>query len=436
MNDIAPELLEAVKDKFDFLVENNITIKKLYQKAADGTATYKEANQFALLVGNALAKSYKSELSSDTLPDGKMYYNIARRIFDDTLTNNYSIVADYCQGVQKDLNAKAGLSLPALRAELNEDRLRGISDFASNSEYYDDVAGSVEESVINFTQNVVNDSIQRNAEFQYESGLKSKIIRDGSSDCCEWCSGLIGQYEYPKVDKDVYRRHANCRCTVEYEPSKGKRQNVWSKEFRNIEVDTKYYIKGPLKEANIAAEKVGIADFNKNINGNYAKRAIEEYEKIEKLIGKAYVRSITALDNRASFDGIYEGGRISIKNIVGDNAITRLKDRAKVMKNSGQWSTASEMHTTRHEIGHGILEMIKNTDYDKYISVMNKLTEIYNRENELANANEKGYNDFAAKKLSIYGFDNVNDFFAEAVAEFANNKCRPLAREIVSILGG
>jgi len=233
MTDIAPKLLENIQERFDFLLESNYRLKKLYEQAENGTATYKEANKFALEVGNALAKAYKSELSSDVLPDGKMYYNIAQKIFDDTLKNNHRIVADYCENVQKSLNEKAGISLKAQRPDLDEDRVKGFSELASNADKYDDVAASVEESAINFTQNVVNDFIKKNAEFQYDAGFKAKVIRDSSSDCCSWCDNLVGEYAYPNVPKEVYQRHSYCRCTVEYEPVKGKRQNVHTKEWKN-----------------------------------------------------------------------------------------------------------------------------------------------------------------------------------------------------------
>lgn len=32
-----------------------------------------------------------------------------------------------------------------------------------------------------------------------------------------------GKTTYPDVAKDVYRRHENCRCTVEYDPGGAKR---------------------------------------------------------------------------------------------------------------------------------------------------------------------------------------------------------------------
>ncbi|WP_205422898.1 hypothetical protein [Granulicatella sp. zg-ZJ] len=65
-------------------------------------------------------------------------------------------------------------------------------------------------------------------------GLSPKIIRTHTGNCCDWCRNLAGVYDYPKVPKDVYRRHGNCRCTVDYKPGDGKKQNVWSKKIVDI----------------------------------------------------------------------------------------------------------------------------------------------------------------------------------------------------------
>lgn len=42
---------------------------------------------------------------------------------------------------------------------------------------------------------------------------------------------MKGAYTYPDVSKDVYRRHANCRCIVDYDADDGLRQDVWTKQW-------------------------------------------------------------------------------------------------------------------------------------------------------------------------------------------------------------
>ena len=88
MEDIAPVLLKKIQQDFQNGFDKSSMIKGLYAKVRDGTATYKEANEFALETGELLAKAYRNNISSDVLPDGKLYYNIAQRILNPTLRNN------------------------------------------------------------------------------------------------------------------------------------------------------------------------------------------------------------------------------------------------------------------------------------------------------------------------------------------------------------
>ena len=45
--------------------------------------------------------------------------------------------------------------------------------------------------------------------------------------CCDWCREVVGEYDYPDVSDDVYKRHRYCRCTVEYKAGNGRAQDVW-----------------------------------------------------------------------------------------------------------------------------------------------------------------------------------------------------------------
>ena len=77
----------------------------------------------------------------------------------------------------------------------------------------------------------MDDSIKGNAEFHGKAGMTPKIVRKSTGSCCEWCTNIAGAYDYPNVPKDVYRRHGRCRCTVDYVPNNGKKQNVWTKAW-------------------------------------------------------------------------------------------------------------------------------------------------------------------------------------------------------------
>ena len=90
-----------------------------------------------------------------------------------------------------------------------------------------------EEAIKTNAKSYYDKSVQNNARFQSKSGLRPTIIRTTSGKTCKWCQSLAGTYEYDRVDKDVFRRHANCDCLVVYSPKKGSYQNVYSKEWMN-----------------------------------------------------------------------------------------------------------------------------------------------------------------------------------------------------------
>ena len=223
MEDIAPKLLKAIQVDFQKDFDKSAVISSLYKKVRDGTATYKEVNEFAIEIGDILARAFANNLSSDVLPDGKMYFNIAERILEPTLTNNYDLVVDVAKQVQTDINKKAGIGIKAQIPNLNKDRISGFVNRISSSEQYDDVAWILDEPIRLFSQSIVDDVIQTNAEFQYNAGLSPKIMRISAGKCCEWCNAIVGVYAYPDIPKDVYRRHDYCRCRVEYIAGKEKR---------------------------------------------------------------------------------------------------------------------------------------------------------------------------------------------------------------------
>lgn len=221
MEDITPGLLKSIQDDFQKGFDKSSTISRLYAKVRDGTATYEEANDFAIEVGEILAGAYKKNLSSSVLPDGRMYYNIANRIIAPTMTNNYNLIVAVTKQVQEALNKSAGIGIKAIVPKQNTDRIKGIVDKVSDAENYDDVAWVLGEPIINHAQSIITDSIEANAEFQYDAGLSPKITRTSTGKCCEWCNAVVGIYSYPDVPRDVFRRHDHCRCKVNYIAGKG-----------------------------------------------------------------------------------------------------------------------------------------------------------------------------------------------------------------------
>lgn len=266
--DIVPELLEKIQNEFKNKTEKSKVLTKKILALKAGKVTHLDSNEFAVEVGNILAEVFKNEITEDVLPDNKMYYNIAKRLIEPNMKSNYDLVSDYSRDVQEVLNKESNISLKAIKPELNQDRIDGLVNKICEYDDFKEGKWLLEEPIKNFTQSVVDDTIKTNADFQYKAGLTPKIVRKEVGNCCDWCKEVVGVYEYPDVPKDVYRRHQRCKCTVDYLPGNGKKQDVWSKKWTksdNEEVQERIRFSEELKNQT-KPQKSNHAIYNKMFN--------------------------------------------------------------------------------------------------------------------------------------------------------------------------
>lgn len=237
--DIVPELFDKIDKTFKLKAKESKTIKDKLKVLKNKKADYKDANEFAVEVGKILADTFQDKIKTQDLPDGKMYYNIAKRLIEPNMVRNHDLVSEYSKEVQSILNKQANISIKAQKADLNQDRIDKLVDKITRYDSYEDGKWLLKEPIINFSQSVVDETIKKNANIHYKSGLNPKIIRKEHGNCCDWCKEIVGTYSYPDVPEDIYKRHRYCRCTVDYYPGDGKRQDVWSKKWKNVNEDDK-----------------------------------------------------------------------------------------------------------------------------------------------------------------------------------------------------
>lgn len=319
VKDIVPELLEKIQNEFKNKTEKSKVLKKKILALNAGKATHLDSNEFAIEVGNILADVFKNEITEDVLPDNKIYYNIAKRLIEPNMKNNFDIVSDYSKEVQEVLNKKSNISLKAIKPEMNQDRIDGIVEKISEYDDFEKGKWLLDEPVKNFTQSIVDDTIKTNAEFQYKSGLTPKIVRKEAGNCCEWCKEVVGEYEYPDVPKDVYRRHQRCNCTVDYLPGNGKKQDVWSKKWVDSDSNEEIQERIKLSEDTRETNKLVKLCFRENIEYNaikLSKTKKTEEEIIKKLAGgdetdgSCSSLAFAYIGNKAGFDVLdFRGGK-------------------------------------------------------------------------------------------------------------------------------
>lgn len=233
--DITPALIKSVNKAFEENYNSSPIINKLLQKGEN--ITYKDAYRYAEQVGTARAMAFTEQISSDVLPDGRMYYNIASRLMEDTLTSDQQMIAEYAATAQKNVNKKSNLNIKAQQADLDQDKIEGFVNRLSTEEDFDSVSWILQEPVKTFARSVVDDTVKKNAEFQSKAGVTAVVVRVAAFNCCPWCLDLAGEYTYPKVSGEVFQRHDNCRCSLDYE---GKRLSAYesggkSHTFRDLD---------------------------------------------------------------------------------------------------------------------------------------------------------------------------------------------------------
>lgn len=302
--DIVPEILEKIENEFKNKTSKSGILKKKILALKNKKVTHKDSNEFAIEIGKILAEVFKDEITGDILPDNRMYYNIAKRLIEPNLKNNYDIVSDYSRDVQEVLNKESNISLKAIKPEINQDRVDGIINKISDYDDFEDGKWLLDEPTKNFTQAIVDDTIKTNADFQHKAGLRPKIIRKEAGNCCDWCKEVVGVYEYPDVPKDVWRRHRFCRCTVDYLPGDGRKQDIWSKQWTDVDKSDKIEERKAITAKSSSIEitkkvrrgelklKLNKDHFEKHHEGN---RRFEDYYKSR--IKKGYgLQSILTID--------------------------------------------------------------------------------------------------------------------------------------------
>ena len=227
-DDIAPVMKADVLKGYEEAKKKSLGIQKILKKLSDQKGDWDTAQDYAGEIAKCLQFSFAENISIDKLPNGQLYFNIANRVLPPAFGELWKDVSHTCVQIQEELNSAAGIGIKAQIPEMNTDRIDGIVNRIS-SQPYEDVKWLLGAPVDNFARSVVDDHVDANASFHSKAGMSPKIIRKTDGKCCEWCSMHAGTFDYePSMDREVFRRHENCGCTVEYDPVDGskRRQDV------------------------------------------------------------------------------------------------------------------------------------------------------------------------------------------------------------------
>ena len=227
---MAPELLQKIRSDFKQILSNDPEIKNAVSRINEGKATYKEVEDLSYRVGKDLSKALTGNIKEDILPNGHVPQNVAEKILHPVLKESHNMVIEAAVKAQEAMNKAAGIGLKAQTAEYDEEKAQGLALKLTNG-LFEETKWVLDEPVTSFVQNSADRTLQKNVEFQARAGLKPMITREAEAKCCPWCADLEGTYDYGNEPKEIYRRHERCRCTVDFRPGNGKKQDVWSKSW-------------------------------------------------------------------------------------------------------------------------------------------------------------------------------------------------------------
>lgn len=233
--DIVPDLISDVQKIFDSLVKNDSELKAIENQMREGKPQYGNVYLYAERIGELRTEALKKVLAQHGLPNDTMYYNIADRILSPAFKQDYDLIDKWCRTIAESQNKASRLGLNLHTSKFDKEKADGIVDAVTGKslEKAEKVLDSV---VVTNYQKTVDSFIRGEAELHSRVGLHPQISRIATSCACKWCKDLSGRYDYPnKTPSDVFHRHANCGCTIEYWPGDGRSQNVHDKSWKSAE---------------------------------------------------------------------------------------------------------------------------------------------------------------------------------------------------------
>jgi len=323
MTDVAPELFESIVNTFNQLCSGDRILADLRQQIQNGTATYRQAYQYAERCGMHLSGVLHAVLKEDNLPNGTLYYNIAEKTLGQALHMNAEQILNMVRQIQETINEKAGVKLKPVEVPVNEDRIHEIVSAAANAETYEKAAVQFDEPVTTESRRAVDDSLKANARFHDKAGLEVRVEReyDGvglhdGTDACEWCLERAGSFTYDKaMAVGAFERHEGCGCIIDYTSKKGVttrstgRNSGWE-EQKAKENRIKAAFEGGIENQK-GADRISLANLFNNVHSR-TRRELQERTEMLKTItdsyttvkskwsGKLIVNNMLKIETRAS----------------------------------------------------------------------------------------------------------------------------------------
>lgn len=260
---------DQIRSSYIYKLQNDKELRSITKRIRDSGGDYTDAEKYAIRTGQLLAEVLKKNITADNFPVGSVK-EIASLLIP-VLELNHDAVTQVAGLVQKFLNNAGGIGMNAIKAEFDRSGAQNLVGRMANYQSFEDAEWMLDEPIKTASLSVADNNLRSNADFQYKSGMRPKIIRTCETGACDWCRKLEGKYDYEDVkdrNNPVFQRHNNCQCEITYEPGDGRVQDVRSKQWYDQEKSAKRIQKYRIEENHWKAKNSERRQLKKQTGGS------------------------------------------------------------------------------------------------------------------------------------------------------------------------
>lgn len=213
-----------IADEFISTVHKDARAAHLAGVIEAGRGSYVTAGQYAARVGDLLGRVLRRHAPVNGISDWDV-----ESLIPGVLGADHNMVIAVTNQVQANMNAVAGIYMRVQTPAFNGNRAYGIVTELLNNPEFVNIERSFYDQLTNFSMSVVDDAIRDNAAVQSAAGYSVHIKRTAEYGACAWCEDVAGVYDFASaretVGNDLWKRHENCRCTIDY-TTRGRTERV------------------------------------------------------------------------------------------------------------------------------------------------------------------------------------------------------------------
>lgn len=125
MEDIVPELYKKIKSEFDSFIKKDIEIQEIL-KGENKEASFEDVSFLSGRIGRYAAKCLLKYINKETMPDGKLYWNVLSRTVIPIVKEAHKLINDLAITVQLIQDNKQNIGISPIRTKFNQERIESI----------------------------------------------------------------------------------------------------------------------------------------------------------------------------------------------------------------------------------------------------------------------------------------------------------------------